>query len=131
MGVGICEAQALLVAVVLVKGAKVAFILGILGVVTNAVGGNRDVDVGAVGTMVGVGAVDWGANAGEVEATFSRIVDRGVATAAKKGVTRGVEDAGVDTGAAGGTKDANRNGALVVVVADIAEGVTFAKRGIV
>lgn len=133
---GICAARALLVAVVLVGGAKVAFVLGILGVATNAVGGNRDVEVGvaganrgvegrAVGKMVGVGATDWGTNAGVLEATLSRIVDRGVATAAKKGVTRGFEDAGVDTGAAGGT----RNGALVVVVADVAAGVTFAKRG--
>lgn len=60
-----------------------------------------------------------------LEATFSRIVDRGVATAAKKGVTRGVEDGGVDTGVAGGTRGANRDEALVVVVADV----TFAKRG--
>lgn len=53
----------------LVGGAKAAFVLGRLGVVTNAVGGNRGVDVEvagakrgiegrAVGKIVGVGAVD-------------------------------------------------------------------------
>lgn len=123
MGVG--TSRAFLVVAVLVRAAGVTFILGILGVVAEAAGANKDIGVGAagakrdtegrtVGVIVGARTVDLGTNVGVVEATPSTIVDRGEGVIAKRYLGA--------RGGGGGAKGANRDGVLVAV------GFTFAKR---
>lgn len=126
MGVG--ASRVFLVVAVLIRAAGVTFILGVLGVVAEAAGANKDIGVGAagakrdtegraVGVIVGAGTVDLGTNVGVVEATPSTIVDRGEGVIARRYL--GARGGG---GGGGGAKGVNRDGVLVAV------GFTFAKR---